>query len=121
VIEISPTRGSLWLISPSAAWRVGVPKIRPWLILQDNAFAAYDGRIACYLTSVFDGKGRKRKMRDGQVRYTLRERASYICGDSLYTIRKTEFLRHVGDIDEITMAKVSIAVNLILGVDHISI
>ncbi len=108
-------RGSIWLIRPGAAIRIGVPKVRPWLILQDDVFAAYEGRVACYLTSARDDKGKRRRMRDGQVLYTLKGHDSYICCDSLYTIKQTEFFKHVGDLDSFTMTKVFIAVSLILG------
>jgi mRNA-degrading endonuclease toxin of MazEF toxin-antitoxin module len=112
-------RGSLWLIKPRAARRVAVPKMRPWLILQDNAFAAYGGRVACYFTSTVDEKGKPKKQRDSQVLTNWGNHASYICCDSLYTIKNSEFLEHIGDLDSDTLVKVSIAVNLILGVDHI--
>ena len=109
-------RGSLWLISPGAAQRIGVPKVRPWLILQDDVFAAYEGRIACPLTSVVDAKtGRKRVPRDTQIPYTNKGHESHISCDSLYTIKNDEFLKHVGDIDPDMMTKVFIVVSLVLG------
>src|SRR5258708_37696486 len=114
-------RASLWLIRPVAASRIGVPKVRSWLILQHDVFAAYEGRIACPLASVVDEKGRTRETRDGQVPYVFKTRAVHISCDSLYTIKSTEFLKHVGDIDPETMVKVSIAVHLILGDSEITL
>jgi len=118
-MKFSPIRGSLWLIKPGAASRIGVPKVRPWLILQDDVFAAYEGRIACYLTSVANEQGKPKKVRDSQIPFTHKQRASYICCDSLYTIKNGEFLRHVGDIDAETMIKVSIALHMVLGTSEI--
>ena len=98
-------RGTLWLIKASAAKRLGVPKDRPWLIVQNDELCSYRGRIACYITSALNKAGKLKEFGDTRVLLgddtdTKLKKVSYVECGSIYTIRENEFLQVVGHISD---------------------
>jgi mRNA-degrading endonuclease toxin of MazEF toxin-antitoxin module len=111
-------RGRLCLVKPDVALRLGVPKNRPWLIVQNDDLASYPHRIACYTTGMLD-KNKKFKftqmlsldthvpvIADGENKL---DKDSFIACGNIYTIRNDEFLRTTGKVSADVMGRVDVA------------
>jgi len=97
--------GTIWRLNPRAAKRLGIPKIRPWIILQDENFAVSSTEhVVCYLTGCLDEEGKRKPNREGFVEL-LRDtdnkldKDSFICCDHLYTIQEDDLASWVGFVD----------------------
>lgn len=125
--DVSYFRGTFVWLTSDASLRLGVPKRRPWLVIQNNDLDVIGTRILVYVSSVLgadvlDGRDRVRMPYDSDVaifpdRKNKLHNVSYVRCACLYTVTVTEIDKATGgklDPDSDEMKRIDEALRLAL-------